>query len=141
MTPASSFMSDRPYEVSHRTKGSHWCGHRECWAWVVDCVHCANPHRLTPKDHSVHSIGYDATKRHGWKSSTNGKPARSTIDLAGNVSPDRTRDNVHNLLAEWIKQHRIKWDEVRTERKLVASMLCGVRLIVERTILPPSPTI
>jgi hypothetical protein len=41
-------------------------------------------------------------------------------------------DQIHKLLDEWIKQRRIRWDEVRTERKLVASMLCGVRLIVEQ---------
>ena len=41
-------------------------------------------------------------------------------------------NQIHQLLDEWIKQRRIRWDEVRTERKLVAEMLCGVRLIVER---------
>ena len=136
MTPASSFMSDRPYEVSHRTKGSHWCGHRECHAWVVDCIHLVNPlripHRLTPKDIHVHSFAYDPTKRrlevfYKWKSGSQYYP----ISLAMFRQIERAEE-IRKPLDEWIKQRRIRWDEVRTERKLVAEMLCGVRLILEQ---------
>src|SRR5215831_12899083 len=42
---------DRPYEVTHRTKASHWCA--LCWHCIVDCDHMVQPrrlpHRLTPQ--------------------------------------------------------------------------------------------
>jgi hypothetical protein len=129
-------MSDRPYEVSHRTKGSHWCGERECWSWVVDCVHCVDPlripHRLTPKDIHVRSFAYDPAKRrleifYKWKTGSQYYP----ISLAMFRQIERAEE-IRKPLDEWIKQRRIRWDEVRTERKLVAEMLCGVRLILEQ---------
>src|SRR5579871_3591988 len=123
-------MSDKPYEVTHRTNTSHWCA--DCWHWVVDCVHLANPlripHRLTPKDTSVQSFAYDPTKRrlevfYRWKDGSQYYPISP-----GMFQQIERRTDIHDLLAEWIKQRRITWQEVQqTERKLIASMLCGVR--------------
>jgi hypothetical protein len=90
------------------------------------------PHRLTPKDIHVRSFAYDPVKRrleifYKWKSGSQYYP----------ISPgmfkqlERT-EQINKLLDERIKQRRIRWDEVRTERKLVAEMLCGLRLVAER---------
>jgi hypothetical protein len=43
-----------------------------------------------------------------------------------------TAVSINSVLDKWIKQRRITWFEVRTEREM-ASMLCGFRLVVERT--------
>src|SRR5579871_2234048 len=126
-------MSDKPYEVTHRTNTSHWCA--DCWHWVVDCVHLANPlripHRLTPKDTHVRSFAYDPARRrlevfYRWNDGSQFYP------ISPGMFQQFERTGNFRLLDAWIKNCRITWQEVRTERKLVASMLCGVRLIIEQ---------
>jgi hypothetical protein len=84
------------------------------------------------KDTHVQSYAYDPVRRrleifYKWKSGSQYYPITTRMfqQIEGS-------NQIHQLLDEWIKQRRIRWDEVRTERKLVAEMLCGVRLIVER---------
>ena len=109
MTPATSFMSDDPNEVTHRTKGFALV--RRLLALVVDCVHLVSPlrlpHRLTPRDSFVQSFAYDPAGRrleirYRWKSAAQFSPISPGMvqQLAG-------RADVHALLAEWIKQRRI----------------------------------
>src|SRR5262245_32777328 len=130
---ASSFMSDDPNVVTHRTVGSHWCA--DCWHWVVDCDHLVwplrLPHQHTPGDSFVRSFAYDPkTCRLAifdrWKSDPQFHPISAAM-----FRKISSQTDVHSLLAEWIKQRRITWEDVRTERKIVVSMLCGFRLVVE----------
>jgi hypothetical protein len=63
-----------------------------------------------------------------WKSAAQYGPISTAMfqEIATAVS-------INSALDKWIKQRRISWFEVRTESKIVASMLCGFRLVVERT--------
>jgi len=91
--------------------------------------------RTTPAgDSFVRSFAYDSTTRrleifYRWKSARSFQPITATMFrlLA-------SRKDVHSAVAEWIKRRRITWKDVRTERKIVASMLCGFRLVVERML-------
>jgi hypothetical protein len=127
-------MSDDPNVVTHRTAASHWCA--DCWHWVVDCDHLVwplrMPHTMTPGDSFVQSMAYDPMPHrlevlYRWKSAAQYSPVTASM-----FRQLTSHTNIHSLLAEWIKQRRITWRDVRTERKIVASMLCGFRLIVER---------
>src|SRR5215831_12558694 len=134
--PASTFMSDDPNVVTHRTAASHWCA--DCCHWVVDCDHFVWPLRIrhspTAGDSFVRSFAYDPKTRrleifYRWKRAAQYSPITASMfrQLTG-------QPNVHSLLDQWIKQRRITWKDVRTERKIVASMLCGFRLVVERML-------
>ena len=134
-TAPDPFARDRPYEITHRTNGSHWCAH--CWHWVVDCDHLVwplrIPHTPTPGDSFIRSFAYDPVGRrleifYRWKSAAQFQPVTAAM-----FRQIASQTDVHSLLAEWIKQRRVSWKDVRTERKIVASMLCGFRLVVERT--------
>ena len=130
----SKAMSDDPNVVTHRTVASHWCA--DCRHWVVDCDHLVWPPRIphtpTPGDSFIQSFAY-ATRRleifYRWKSAAQYSPI--TAPMFRQISGE---SDVHSVLAEWIKQRGITWKDVRTERKIVASMLCGFRLIVERIL-------
>ena len=130
----STFMSDDPNVVTHRTPTSHWCA--ACWSWVVDCIHLVQPlripHGLTPGDFFIRSLAYDAAGerleiRFRWKSAAQFRPITAAM-----FRQITAQTNVYPVLNKWIKERSITWSEVRTERKIVASMLCGFRLVVER---------
>jgi hypothetical protein len=52
---------------------------------------------------------------YGWKSATQFEPM--TVALFRRIT---SQTDGHSLLADRIKQRRITWEEVRTERKIVA---------------------
>jgi YD repeat-containing protein len=109
-----------------------------CWHWVVDCDHLVQPlrlpHRLTAKDMSVQRFAYDRAGRRleiffRWKTATQYSPISAVM-----FQELTAQTNITSLLDKWIKQRRITRKEVRTERKIVPSMLCGFRLIVEQML-------
>src|SRR5262249_30071762 len=116
--------------VTHRTAASHWCA--DCWYWVVDCDHCVwplrFPHRPTPGDSFVQSFAYDPKTRrleifYRWKSAAQYSPITAAM-----FRQITSKADVHSLLAEWIKQRRITWKDVRTERKIVVSITVWISL-------------
>jgi len=132
MTPVSTFMTDDLNVVTHRTVAAHWCA--DCWLWVLDCIHLVPPlrNRLTPRDSFIRSFAYDRIGRrleirYRWKSAAQFSP----ISL-GMFQELSSGADVFGRLQHWIREKRVSWKEVRTERKIVVSPLYGLRLVVER---------
>ena len=76
----TSQFSANPDKVDHWTSESHWCG--DCWSWVVDCVHVADPLPLehhAVEDGWIRSLAYDRVTqclevRFTWKAVTQFRP-------------------------------------------------------------------
>jgi hypothetical protein len=121
----------KPNEVDHWTPESSWCA--GCWAWIVDCEHLAE--QLQAEHHAVddaciRSLAYHrATQclevRFRWKSVQQFRPV--SLHDARTIWKSRP---MNTALSEMVKNNRyIRWGEVRTEGKLVASLLRGWAMI------------
>jgi hypothetical protein len=121
-------------EVDHWTPESSWCA--DCWHWVIDCEHMRDP--LNAEHHAVddaliRSLAYDRKTRclevrYRWKTVTQYLPV--TLVEARRIWRARP---MNAALDELVKNRRIRFDEVRTEGKLLASLLRGwQRLVWER---------
>jgi hypothetical protein len=119
-----------PNEVDHWTPESHWCA--DCWHWVVDCEHLAEP--LQARHHAVddaciRSLAYDRSThclevRYRWKTVYQFRPV--TLDEARRIWKAKFLNTALNELA---KNRRSRFDEVRTEGKLLMSLLRGWPMI------------
>jgi len=130
----------KPDEVDHWTAESFWCA--GCWHWVVDCEHMRRP--LDAEHHAVddaciRSLAYDRKTRclevrYKWKTVTQYRLV--TLDQASRIWRARP---MNTALSEMVKKNRrIRFDEVRTEGKLLASLLRGWQ-IIGTTSLSPLP--
>jgi hypothetical protein len=121
-----------PDKVDHWTPKSHWCG-RDCCSWVVDCEHVVDP--LPAQHHAVddgwiRSLAYDRKTqclevRFTWNAVTQFRPVpRQIVREVWKARP-------MNVALEKLvmKNRRIQFDEVRTEGKLLASLLRGWAMI------------
>ena len=127
---SNKFFSD-PDQVDHHTPESHWCG--ACMHWVVDCDHLANPlpiaHRKV-EDGWIRSLAYDRVR------------GRLEVDYKWNsvrqyspISPQRFRElwnarPMHLTLSTMIDSRRVREDYVRTEGKVLVTLLKGWELVV-----------
>jgi len=121
----------KPDEVDHWTPYSHWCA--GCWHWVVDCEHCLDPLPLphyTIEDGCIRSMAYDRlTKRlevrFRWYSIHQYWP----VPLQSVRELWKARP-VNTALDEMVKKdRRIRFDEVRSEGKMLMSLLRGWTMI------------
>ncbi len=123
----TSQFEAKPDEVDHWTPESHWCA--GCWRWVVDCEHLVEP--LASAHHAVEdgwirSLAYDrATQclevRFTWKAVTQFRPV--PLALVREIWKARPMNMALDKLV--MKNRRFRFDKVRTEGKLLASLLCG----------------
>ena len=121
----------KPDEVDHWTPESHWCA--GCWRWVVDCEHLLNP--LPVEHHAVddgwiRSLAYDRVTqclevRFKWNSVTQYRPVPLHI-----VREIWKAHPMNTALQELVlNNRRIRFDEVRSEGKLLVSLLRGWAMI------------
>jgi hypothetical protein len=137
----SSQHEAKPDEVDHWTHESHWCA--DCWHWVVDCEHLVNPlenEHHAVDDGSIRSVAYDRTTqclevRFTWKAVTQFRP----VSLATVREIWKARPMNVTLDTVIMKNRRIRCDEVRTEGKLLVSLLYGWEMIRSKGLpdLPP----
>jgi hypothetical protein len=123
----TSQFEAQPNEVDHWTPYSHWC--TDCWHWVVDCEHLLDSLGVTHhtvEDGCIRSLAYDRKTqclevRFKWKSVHQYRPvALSTVREIWKARP------VNVALQELVmKNRRIRFEEVRSEGKLLMSMLRG----------------
>jgi hypothetical protein len=121
--------SDR---VDHRTPESHWCG--SCRSWVVDCDHLVTAlpiHHVAVDDGWIQSLSYE--RRSGrleihftWND------VRQFWPIPASLFRELWRGRpMYIVLHQKILPNRgIRWAFVRTEGKLVVSMLKGVAMIL-----------
>jgi hypothetical protein len=127
----TSQFEAKPDEVDHWTPESSWCA--GCWHWVVDCEHLLDPlpvpHHAV-KDACVESLAYDrATQclevRYKWNAIHQYRPV--SLQAARDIWRARPMETAIDALLK--KDHRIRFDYVRTEGKLLASLLRGWAMI------------
>jgi hypothetical protein len=122
----------KPGEVDHWTVESSWCA--ACWHWVVDCEHRRDPldvQHHAVDDPNIRSLAYDrATRclevRYRWKTIYQFRPV--TVDEVRTIWKARP---MNAALAEFVRIGRIRFDEVRTEGQVLASLLRGWAIISE----------
>ena len=121
----------KPEEVDQWTPYSHWCGN--CWHWVVDCEHCLDPlpvQHHAVEDGCVRSLAYDRKTqclevRFKWKAVHQYRSV--SLALVRELWKARPIDAA---LSELVKNNRqIRFDEVRSEEKLLMSMLRGLWIL------------
>jgi len=127
----TSQFDAKPEEVDQWTPYSHWCS--DCWHFVVDCEHCLDPlpiqhHSLN--DGCIQSIAYDrATQRlevrFKWKAVHQYRPV--PLAVVGEIWKARPMNVALDKLV--MKNRRIRFDEVRSEGKLLMSMLRGLWIL------------
>jgi hypothetical protein len=131
MVKTSQFDA-KPDEVDHRTPSSHWCA--DCWHWVVDCEHLLDP--LPVEHHAVddgwiRSLAYDRKTqslevRFKWTAVHQYWPV--PLGLVRELWKARPMNMALQELV--MKNRRIRFDEMRTEGKLLMSLLRGWAMIV-----------
>lgn len=130
MVNTSQFDS-KPDEVDDWTPYSHWCA--GCWHWVVDCSHLVDP--LPVEHHAVDdsciaSLAYHrATQcleiRYRWHSIQQYRPV--PLRIAREIWRARP---ISVALDKLTKENRhVRFDEVRSEGKVLMSLLRGWRLV------------
>jgi hypothetical protein len=127
----TSQFEARPNEVDHWTPESSWCA--GCWHWTVDCEHLLDPLPLPQhavEDACVESLAYDrATQclevRYKWNSIHQYRPV--SLRAVREIWKARPMKMALDKLV--MKNRRIRFDEVRTEGKLLARLLRGWRII------------
>jgi hypothetical protein len=134
----TSQFDAKPDEVDHWTPYSHWCA--DCWHWVVDCEHLREP--LPQVHHAVEdgyiwSLAYDRETqclkvRFRWKSVHQYRPV--SLQAAREIWK---AELVNVALDQLMKNRRIRFDEVRSEGKMLVSMLRGWEMLQKPT--PPMP--
>jgi hypothetical protein len=121
----------QPNKVDHWTPESHWCA--DCWHWVVDCEHVVEPlasAHYAVDDGWIRSLAYDrATQclevRYKWNAVRQYRPV--SLALIRQIWKARP---MNMTLEELIfKNRRIRFDEVRSEGKLLMSLLRGWAMI------------
>lgn len=120
-----------PDEVDHWTLESHWCA--DCWHWVVDCEHLVDPLQLehhAVADGWIRSLAYDRKTqclevRFTWKNVHQYRPV--PLGVVRKIWKARPMNTALQKLV--MKNRRIRFDEVRTEGKLLVSMLCGWAIV------------
>jgi hypothetical protein len=127
----TSQFEGKPDKVDHWTPESHWCG--DCWSWVVDCEHVveplANTHHAV-EDGWIRSLAYDRVTqclevRFKWNAVTQFRPV--PLSLVREIWKARP---MNTALEKFVmKNRRIQFDEVRTEGKLLVSLLRAWELI------------
>jgi hypothetical protein len=127
----TSQFEAKPDKVDHWTPESHWCA--DCWHWVVDCEHVLEPllaeHHVV-EDGWIRSLAYDrATQclevRFRWKNVHQYRPV--PLQIAREIWKARPMNVALEKLV--FKNRRIRFDKVRTEGKLLASLLRGWAMI------------
>jgi hypothetical protein len=123
----SSQFEAKPDEVDHWTPYSHWCA--RCWHWVVDCEHLLDP--LPVEHHAVddgwiRSLAYDRRTqclevRFKWNSVTQFRPV--PLDIVREIWKAQPMNTALQELG--MKNRRIRFGEVRSEGKLLVSLLRG----------------
>ena len=123
----TSRFDSKPDEIDHWTPYSHWCA--DGWHWVVDCEHLLDP--LPVKHHVVddgwiRSLAYDRKTqclevRFKWKSIHQYHPVPLTV--VREIWKARPMDLALQELVT--KNRRVRFDEVRSEGKLLMSLLRG----------------
>ncbi len=129
----------KPGEVDHWTPYSHWCGDRECWHWVIDCKHMADPLGLPhfPVDDAcIRSLAYDRMTqrlevRYRWRSVRQYRPV--PLSVVKQIWKARPMDVA---LHEYVKASRVRFVEVRSEGKLLMTMMRGWQMIPKANIMP-----
>ena len=118
-------------EVDHWTVESHWCA--GCWHWVVDCEHLLEPlsaEHYAVEDGWIRSLAYDRPTlclevRFTWHSVTQFRPV--PLQVVRRIWKARPMNTALEELV--MKNRRIQFEKVRTEGKLLASMLRGWAMI------------
>jgi hypothetical protein len=126
----SQFEANRD-QVDHWTPESHWCA--GCCRWIVDCEHVLEP--LPAEHHAVddgwiRSLAYDrATQslevRFRWKAVHQYRPV--PLQIVREIWKAQPMNMALDKLI--MKNRRIRSDAVRTEGKLLASLLPGWAMI------------
>ena len=122
--------------VDHRTPESHWCG--SCRAWVVDCDHVVTAlpiNHVSVADGWIGSLSYER------------RTGRLEVEFKWNdvrqfwpVAPAlfrelwRGRPMYIVLHQKILPNRRIRWAFVRTEGKLVVSMLKGLAMVLTESL-------
>ena len=127
----TSQFDSNPDKVDHWTPESHWCA--DCWHWVVDCEHVVDPLPLphyAVEDGWIRSLAYDRVTlclevRYKWNHVRQYRP----VSLAEIRQIWKARPMNMTLEKLIMKNRRIRFDEVRTEGKLLVSMLCGWNMV------------
>jgi hypothetical protein len=130
----SSQHEASPDEVDHWTPYSHWCA--GCWRWVVDCGHLLDPlpvNHHAVQDGCVRSLAYDRKTqclevRFRWKSIHQYRPV--SLEAAREVWRARPVFTALDQLV--MKKRRIRVEYVRSEEKLLMSMLRGWKMLSEQ---------
>lgn len=121
----------KPDEVDHWTPESHWCA--DCWHWVVDCEHLVDPlnvQHYAVEDGWIRSLAYDRTTqrlevRFKWKVIHQYRPV--PLHVVREIWKSRP---VNTALEELVMKNRsIRFDEVRSEGKLLMSLLRGWQML------------
>jgi hypothetical protein len=113
-------------EVDHWTPSSH--SGAGCWHWVIDCEHLRDP--LPVKHHEVQdgcvrSLAYDRKTqclevRFKWKSVQQCRPV--SLQTAREIWKARP---INIAIDNLMKNRRIRFDHVRSEGKMLMSLLRG----------------
>jgi hypothetical protein len=127
----TSQFDAKPDEVDHWTPYSHWCA--GCWHWVVDCEHLLDP--LQAEHHKVddgwiRSLAYDRRTqclevRFKWRAVHQYRP----VALATAKEIWKARPMNLALQELVMKNRRIRFDEVRSEGKMLMSLMRGWRML------------
>ena len=127
----TSQLEAKPDEVDHWTPESHWCA--GCWHWVVDCEHVVEP--LASAHHAaddgwIRSLAYDRKTlclevRFKWNSVHQYRPV--PLQIVREIWKARPMNMALQELV--MKNRHIRFDEVRTEGKLLVSLLRGSAMI------------
>ena len=105
----------------------------DCWSWVVDCEHVVEPLPLehhAVEDPWIQSLAYDRVTqrlevRFTWNAVTQFRPV--PLQVVREIWKSRPMNMALDKLV--VKNRRIRFDEVRTEGKLLASLLRGWGMI------------
>src|SRR5262245_42157290 len=119
--------SDR---VDHRTPESHWCG--SCRSWVVDCDHVVSPLPIAhvPVDDTwIRSLSYDRrTNRLEIAFKWNAVRQYWPVSRSLFTQLWKGRPMYLVLHEKFNREHGLQWAEVRTEKKVLVSMLRALPL-------------
>jgi hypothetical protein len=124
----TSRFEAKPDEVDHWTPSSHWCAH--CWYWVADCEHLLDPLPLehhAVDDGWIQSLAYNRVNlevRFKWHSVHQYRPV--SLKIVREIWKARPMNTALQELV--MKNRRIRFDEVRSEGKLL-SLLRGWAMI------------
>src|SRR5262249_27828637 len=135
-TVNTSQFDSNPDKVDHWTPESHWCG--DCMHWVIDCVHMVEPldaeHHVV-EDGWIRSLACNRVTqclevRFTWKTVTQFHPV--PLSIIRQIWKARPMNMTLEKLI--MKNQRIRFEEVRTKGKLLASLLRGWVMIAPKDL-------